>query len=100
MAKSTLLWCFLCEFVRLCGIAIGLVTEHFTGINNGPVTEVSKQSVTGHATNIIAGIGCGMRSTTFLLSSSLLQFLGHTICRLIVIAIAAVGMLAHRHSIR
>jgi len=79
-----------------CGIAIGFVTEHFTGINTGPVTEVSKQSVTGHATNIIAGIGCGMRSTTFPVIFIAIAILGaYYFAGLYGIAIAAVGMLAN-----
>ena len=79
-----------------CGIAIGLVTEHFTGINTGPVTEVSKQSITGHATNIIAGIGCGMRSTTFPIVFIAIAILGaYYFAGLYGIAIAAVGMLAN-----
>ena len=79
-----------------CGIAIGLVTEHFTGINTGPVTEVSRQSVTGSATNIIAGIGCGMRSTTFPIIFIAIAILGaYSFAGLYGIAIAAVGMLAN-----
>ena len=83
-------------FGLACGIGIGLVTENYTGINTGPVTEVSRQSVTGSATNIIAGIGCGMRSTTWPILFIAIAILGaYHFAGLYGIAIAAVGMLAN-----
>ncbi|MCB1089445.1 MAG: sodium/proton-translocating pyrophosphatase, partial [Verrucomicrobiae bacterium] len=45
------------------GIAIGYITEHYTGTGTGPVKSIVRQSVTGSATNIIAGLGVGMLST-------------------------------------
>jgi K(+)-stimulated pyrophosphate-energized sodium pump len=46
-------------------IAVGMfvITEYYTSKKYGPVKSIAKASETGHATNIIRGIGLGMQST-------------------------------------
>lgn len=77
------------------GTAIGLITEHYTATGKGPVNGIADQSVTGAATNIIAGLGVGMFSTGFpalVLAAAIIG--AHHFAGLYGIAIAAVGMLS------
>src|SRR5690606_10474083 len=80
----------------VAGLAIGAITEYYTGTGKSPVLSIARQSLTGSATNIIAGLGVGMRSTAFpilVLAASIIgafHFGG-----LYGIAIAAVGMLSN-----
>ncbi len=78
------------------GVLVGLITEYYTAMGKKPVLSIVRQSSTGAATNIIAGLGVGMMSTllpTIVIALSIIgafEFGG-----LYGIAIAAVGMLSN-----
>jgi len=89
----SLFWC------SLVGLAItGLivwVTEYYTGTNYRPVKAVAQASVTGHGTNVIAGLAMSMEATA---GPALLICAGIVICYIFAglfgIAIATTAMLA------
>ena len=84
-----------CVIVGLvAGIAIGFVAELYTSDEYKSVKNIAKESQTGHGTNIIAGLGVGMKSTWLTIAClgvaiALSFFFGGAYG----IALAAVGML-------
>lgn len=80
----------------IAGVLIGIATEFFTGTGTRPVMTIVRQSATGVATNIIAGLGMGMISTVIPVLLIAVSIIGaFYFAGLYGIAIAAVGMLSN-----
>lgn len=78
----------------IVGILVGFIAEIYTSSDYKEVKRIAKESETGHATNIIAGLGSGMKSTALTVLALIICIsIAYLTANEYGIALAAVGML-------